>query len=109
MLTDPNLQCGSVVLRGIEINLDSDVGCGFIVDCCRYCEGLLTEDQIKTKLCGLQSLQGLRRHPRRLSAASSAGVVSGAGLSRSVGWAFECAAVAITSIHATWPVFYRMN
>jgi hypothetical protein len=49
MLTDPNSQSGSVVLRGIEINLDSDVGCGFIVDCCRYCEGLLTEDQIKAK------------------------------------------------------------
>ena len=49
MLTDPNSQSGSVVLRGIEINLDSDVGCGFIVDCCRFCEGLLAEDQIKAK------------------------------------------------------------
>jgi hypothetical protein len=49
MLTDPNSQSGSVVLRGIEINLDSDVGYGFIVDCCRYCEGLLTEDLIKAK------------------------------------------------------------
>jgi hypothetical protein len=49
MLTDSNLQSGSVVLRGVEISLDSDVGCGFIVDCCRYCEGLLTEDQIKVK------------------------------------------------------------
>jgi len=35
MLVDPNSQRGTVVLRGIEINLDSDVGCGFIVDCCR--------------------------------------------------------------------------
>jgi hypothetical protein len=49
MLTNPNSQRGSVVLRGIEINLDSDVGYGFIVDCCRFCEGLLAEDQIKTK------------------------------------------------------------
>jgi len=49
MLVDPNSQRGTVVLRGIEINLDSDVGCGFIVDCCRYCEGLLTEDEIKAK------------------------------------------------------------
>jgi len=49
MLIDSNSQHGSVVLRGIEIDLDSDIGCGFIVDCCRFCEGLLTEDQIKTK------------------------------------------------------------
>jgi hypothetical protein len=49
MLVDSNSQRGSVVLRGIEIDLDSDIGCGFIVDCCRFCEGLLAEDQIKTK------------------------------------------------------------
>jgi hypothetical protein len=49
MLIDSNSQHGSVVLRGIEIGLDSDIGCGFIVDCCRFCEGLITEDQIKTK------------------------------------------------------------
>jgi hypothetical protein len=49
MLTDSNLQSGSVVLRGIEINLDSDVGYVFIVDCARFTEGLLPEDQIKSK------------------------------------------------------------
>jgi hypothetical protein len=49
MLVDSNSQRGSVVLRGIEIDLDSDIGYGFIVDCCRYCEGLLAEDQVKTK------------------------------------------------------------
>jgi len=49
MLVDSNSQRGSVVLRGIEIDLDSDIGCGFIVDCCCFCEGLLPEDQIKTK------------------------------------------------------------
>jgi hypothetical protein len=49
MLVDSNSQCSSVVLRGIEISLDSDVGYGFIVDCSRYLEGLLAEDQIKTK------------------------------------------------------------
>jgi hypothetical protein len=49
MLVDSNSQRGSVVLRGIEIDLDSDIGCGFIVDCCRFCEGLLVEDQIKSK------------------------------------------------------------
>jgi hypothetical protein len=49
MLTDSNSQCSSVVLRGVEISLDSDVGYGFIIDCSRYLEGLLSEDQIKTK------------------------------------------------------------
>jgi hypothetical protein len=49
MLIDSNSQHGSVVLRGIEIGLDSDVGYGFIIDCSRYLEGLLSEDQIKTK------------------------------------------------------------
>src|SRR6516165_4842421 len=39
MLVDSNSQRGSVVLRGIEIDLDSDIGCGFIIDCCRFCEG----------------------------------------------------------------------
>jgi hypothetical protein len=49
MLIDSNLQRGSVVLRGIEIDLDSDIGCGFVVDCCRFCEGLLAENEIKSK------------------------------------------------------------
>ena len=49
MLVDSNSQRGSVVLRGIEIDLDSDIGCGFIVDCCRFCEGLFAEDKIKSK------------------------------------------------------------
>jgi hypothetical protein len=49
MLTDSNSQCSSVVLRGVEISLDSDIGYGFIIDCSRYLEGLLSEDQIKTK------------------------------------------------------------
>jgi hypothetical protein len=35
-------------LRAPKIGLDSDIGCGFIVDCCRFCEGLITEVQIKT-------------------------------------------------------------
>ena len=47
MLVDSNSQRGSVVLRGVEIDLDSDIGYGFIVDCSRFCEGLLAEDKIK--------------------------------------------------------------
>jgi hypothetical protein len=49
MLVDSSLQRGSVVLRGVEIDLDSDIGYGFIVDCCRFCEGLLAEGEIKLK------------------------------------------------------------
>ena len=49
MLVDSNSQRGSVVLRGIEIDLDSDIGCGFIIDCCLFCEGVLAEDKIKSK------------------------------------------------------------
>jgi hypothetical protein len=40
---------GSVVLRGIEIDLVTDIGEGFVLDCARYCEGLLTEEQVKKK------------------------------------------------------------
>jgi hypothetical protein len=40
---------GSVVLRDVEIGLDTDIGHGFVIDCCRYCEELFTEDEIRTK------------------------------------------------------------
>ena len=49
MLVDSSSQHGSVVLRGVEIDLDTAAGQGFVVDCCRFCEGLLAENQIKTK------------------------------------------------------------
>jgi hypothetical protein len=49
MLIDSNSQRGCVVLRGIEIDLDSDIGSGFVDDCSRFLEGLLSEDQIKMK------------------------------------------------------------
>jgi hypothetical protein len=49
MQVDSNSQRGSVVLRNVEIGLDTDVGDGFVLDCARYCEGLLTENQVKTK------------------------------------------------------------
>jgi hypothetical protein len=41
MLVDSNSQRGSVVLRGIEIGLDTDIGRGFVIDCARFTEGLL--------------------------------------------------------------------
>jgi hypothetical protein len=40
---------GSVVLRGVEISLDSDIGVGFVDDCCRFIENVIGEAQIKDK------------------------------------------------------------
>jgi hypothetical protein len=40
---------GSVVLRGIEIDLASDVGMAFTMDCCRFIEGLVTEEVLRKK------------------------------------------------------------
>jgi hypothetical protein len=40
---------GSVVLRGIEISLDSDIGNGFVVDCTRHVEELVSAEQLKAK------------------------------------------------------------
>jgi hypothetical protein len=48
-VVDFNPQRGSVVLRGIEIDLETDIGRGFVADCARFTEGLLPEDQIKSK------------------------------------------------------------
>jgi hypothetical protein len=45
----PDIRHDSVVLRGVEIDLASDIGHGFIVDCARTLEGTLTEDQVKAK------------------------------------------------------------
>ena len=40
---------GSVILRGVKIDLDTDIGAGFTLDCCRHIEDLLTAEQLKTK------------------------------------------------------------
>jgi hypothetical protein len=39
----------SVVLRGVAIALDTDVGQAFVVDCARNTEGLLPDAELKTK------------------------------------------------------------
>jgi len=39
----------SVVLRGIAVALDSDVGEAFIIDCARNIEGLISDHEIKAK------------------------------------------------------------
>jgi len=40
---------GSVVLRHIAIDLASDVGAAFTVDCCRHIEGLISAEQLRKK------------------------------------------------------------
>ena len=49
-VVDPSTAAGgSVVLRGVTIALDSEVGKTFIIDCCRNLEGLLGDGEIKSK------------------------------------------------------------
>ncbi len=40
---------GTVVLRGVTVALDTDVGQAFIADCARNTEGLISDLEIKTK------------------------------------------------------------
>ena len=43
------MDSGSVVLRGIKIGLDTDIGAGFVTDCTRHVEELVSAEQLKTK------------------------------------------------------------
>jgi hypothetical protein len=45
--TPPNV--GTVTLRGVAVALDSDIGGAFVTDCCRHTEGLLSDNEIKSK------------------------------------------------------------
>ena len=47
-VVDPEL-VGSVVLRGVAVAFDTDVGQAFVLDCVRNTEGLVTDRDIKTK------------------------------------------------------------
>jgi hypothetical protein len=40
---------GSVVLRGVRVDLDTDVGTGFVIDCTRHIEDLITAEQLRKK------------------------------------------------------------
>jgi archaeosine-15-forming tRNA-guanine transglycosylase len=42
---------GSVILRGVKIDLDTDIGNGFVIDCCRHIEDptMITAEQLKAK------------------------------------------------------------
>jgi hypothetical protein len=47
---DPaSTEVGTVVLRGVTVPLDAAVGQGFILDCARNIEGLLSDQDIKSK------------------------------------------------------------
>lgn len=47
--TRPDPSGSGVVLRGVPVALDSDVGQAFILDCARNVEGQIPDDQIKRK------------------------------------------------------------
>jgi hypothetical protein len=51
-ITNPN--GGTVVLRGIPVDVNSDVGAAFVQDVCRHVEDLLPADALRAKY-GLQS------------------------------------------------------
>jgi hypothetical protein len=40
---------GSLVLRGVKVDVISDVGHQFAIDCVRFIEGLVTETQLRKK------------------------------------------------------------
>jgi hypothetical protein len=49
-VADPGpVKVGSVVLRGVTVALDTDVGQTFVADCVRHTESLLSDGDIKSK------------------------------------------------------------
>lgn len=49
-VADPGpVKVGSVLLRGVSVLLDTDVGQAFIADCCRHTEGLVSDSEVKDK------------------------------------------------------------
>jgi len=48
-MTLPPVEIGCVVLRGVSVPLNSDVGSTFVEDCARYTEGLIAETDVKNK------------------------------------------------------------
>jgi len=48
-LTMANSLNGSVILRGVKIDLNTDIGAGFTLDCCRHVEELVSPEQLKAK------------------------------------------------------------
>jgi len=50
---------GSLILRGVKVDVNSDVGHQFAIDCVRFVEGLVTEAQLRKKYA-LDSAEGAR-------------------------------------------------
>ena len=48
-IVDPSAAADSVVLRGVTVALDTDVGQAFVLDCCRNTEGLMADHEVKIK------------------------------------------------------------
>jgi hypothetical protein len=48
-LSEFNGGSGSVILRGVEVPVGSDIGAAFTTDCCRFVESLVTETQVREK------------------------------------------------------------
>jgi hypothetical protein len=47
-MIDPN-DGGTVVLRGIKVDVNSDVGAAFVIDICRHLDDLLSAEALRTK------------------------------------------------------------
>jgi hypothetical protein len=48
-VTADDVETGSVILRGVTVSLDSEVGRAFILDCARNVERQMSESEIKSK------------------------------------------------------------
>jgi hypothetical protein len=59
-MTNIEPSSGHVILRGRRIEIDSDVGRAFAVDCVRFIEGVATEEQLRKKY-GLLSDEAWRQ------------------------------------------------
>jgi hypothetical protein len=48
-ITEFNDGGGTVTLRGVKIDVNSDVGAAFVLDCCRHIEDLVTAESLRAK------------------------------------------------------------
>jgi hypothetical protein len=48
-ITEFNDGGGTVTLRGVKIDVSSDIGAAFVLDCCRHVEDLITAEALRAK------------------------------------------------------------
>jgi hypothetical protein len=48
-ITEFNDGGGTVTLRGVKIDVNSDIGAAFVLDCCRHIEDLITAEALRAK------------------------------------------------------------